>query len=536
MTKPADFAVSDALGTLVNQFADRLSFLRELIQNSIDAGSLEIDVRIDLDADAGMMIIEVDDFGEGMDASIIDTRLTRLFSSSKDDDFTKIGRFGIGFVSVFAIEPDAVCVDTARGGESWRVLFKQDRSFVRIALEQPVEGTRVRVFKRATRAEADQMASEARAAVTYWCKHATAEIRFQGEVINKPFDIESRCRVRYEEEGTEVVVGLTVDEQPLQGFYNRGLTLRETRDATFANVELKVSSRYLEHTLTRDNVLRDTHYDKAIAIVERLVHGPLPERLFELLEADVATRHHDEASESLAELAATWWVAYVRSGPRLSPRPHRDRVILRSPSGGGVTLGEIERAKRDGSIVCARVRSPQTDALERDGKLVVISPPGSMRERLLHAILDAAPVQAHRTFCTAPPEPEDPAHEALRRGLARLLRAHGARVEGVAIAGLAYPDSAVARRVAITQRKPGEITPLGEIGDLPSSFFSRRRFVVLNADHATVGRLLTLAASEPELAAYITAKLFHLRKELNANVDGELAAVAWKQRLKRTAA
>jgi hypothetical protein len=538
MGQPADFNVSDALETLVNQFADRLSFLRELIQNAIDAGSPEIDVRIEYDADKGMIVIEVDDFGEGMDAAIIDTRLTRLFSSSKDDDFTKIGRFGIGFVSVFAIEPDAVCVDTSRGGETWRVLFKSDRSFVRIALDQPVEGTVVRIFKRATPAEVDEMTDKARAVITYWCKHATSQIRFQGEVINRPLDIDSPCRVRYEEEGTEVVVGLTMDEEPLQGFYNRGLTLLETREAIFPHVELKVSSRYLEHTLTRDNVLRDANYEKAISIVERLVRGPLPARLFELLEADVKARQHDETTDRLYELAATWLVTYARSGLRLAAWTHRDRVVLRSASDEEVTLGDCEKAKLDGSIFCARIRSLLTDELERDGKLIALCPPRSMPERMLRALLDAEPVQVNRAFCTAPipRQDPDPAREALRRALSRLLDAHGARVKGVAIAGLAYPDSAVAQRVAITQREIGEVTPLDEVGDLPSSFFSGRRFVVLNADHPTVKRLVALAEHEPELAAYVAAKLFHLRSELRAEVDGELAAIAWKQRCKRTAA
>ena len=132
MSSPAPLELGDALDALVDQFADPWSFLRELIQNAIDAGSLEIDVLLDHDPDQGMMTIEVVDNGEGMDREIIDARLTRLFSSAKDGDYTKIGRFGIGFVSVFAIEPELVCVDTARAGEHWRVLFKKDRSFERI--------------------------------------------------------------------------------------------------------------------------------------------------------------------------------------------------------------------------------------------------------------------------------------------------------------------------------------------------------------------------------------------------------------------
>ena len=42
-----------------------------------------------------------------MDEQIIDNELTRLFSSSKEDDLTKIGKFGIGFTSIFAIQPES---------------------------------------------------------------------------------------------------------------------------------------------------------------------------------------------------------------------------------------------------------------------------------------------------------------------------------------------------------------------------------------------------------------------------------------------
>ena len=87
------------------------------IQNAVDAGSTEIDIRFEY-VD-GRLVVHVDDYGEGMDRHIIDTKLTRLFSSSKEGDRTKIGRFGIGFVSVFALQPEVICLDTSRAGEHW---------------------------------------------------------------------------------------------------------------------------------------------------------------------------------------------------------------------------------------------------------------------------------------------------------------------------------------------------------------------------------------------------------------------------------
>ncbi|MBL8973739.1 MAG: ATP-binding protein, partial [Myxococcales bacterium] len=119
MSAQAHGSVAEALAGLVHQFADPMACFRELIQNAVDAGSTEIDVRFEhVD---GRLVVHVDDYGEGMDRHIIDTKLTRLFSSSKEGDRTKIGRFGIGFVSVFALQPEVICVDTSRAGEHWRV-------------------------------------------------------------------------------------------------------------------------------------------------------------------------------------------------------------------------------------------------------------------------------------------------------------------------------------------------------------------------------------------------------------------------------
>ena len=145
VTDPEPLSVDDALDRLVNQFADPFAFLRELVQNAVDAGTDEVDVRFAW-AD-GRAVVHVDDWGSGMTRAIIESQLTRLFSSSKDGDRTKIGKFGIGFVSVFAIEPQAVCVDTSRDGEHWRVIFGEDRSFRLVRREEPVEGTKIQIFK-----------------------------------------------------------------------------------------------------------------------------------------------------------------------------------------------------------------------------------------------------------------------------------------------------------------------------------------------------------------------------------------------------
>ena len=83
---PEALGAAQALDTLVNQFADPLSFFRELVQNSIDAGSPEVGIRFEYqdspDGGDGAMVIHVDDWGEGMSRDIIDSKLT--FAMSKD--------------------------------------------------------------------------------------------------------------------------------------------------------------------------------------------------------------------------------------------------------------------------------------------------------------------------------------------------------------------------------------------------------------------------------------------------------------------
>ena len=182
----------EILEGLVHQFADPVSCFRELIQNAIDAGTSEIDINFrfeaaeepedsDEEVPAGAMVMELRDYGSGMDKDIIDDRLTRLFSSDKEGDATKIGKFGIGVVSVFALEPDAVVIDTGRAGEHWRIVFDKDRSFRRFALPQPIEGTKVQIIKTGTLEEFNELRERAKSAVRHWCAHVAVELRFDGD-------------------------------------------------------------------------------------------------------------------------------------------------------------------------------------------------------------------------------------------------------------------------------------------------------------------------------------------------------------------
>lgn len=511
MTAPAPVGVDDALQTLVQQFSDPLACLRELVQNSLDAGSRQVDVAFEYTD--GVMCVRVDDYGEGMDRAIIDGRLTRLFSSAKDGDMTKIGRFGIGFVSVFALEPDAVCLDTGRGAENWRILFKADRSFSRIALDTPVDGTRVRIFKAVDRATFDDLHRRAREVLSYWCKHVDGELYFDDAPIAGPLAIDAVVQARHVEEGTEVIVGLRADGATFAGFYNKGLTLHETDAGPEAlpGIVFKVSSRYLEHTLTRDNVLHDDQFERAMAIVRRLAEGPLLDALFDRLAATPT----DEAA----------WAALdqrLAAGP--VPAGCAKRAIFPAiPE--PVSLTRLQAAKRclvtDGPSALAALRAEA-------GDLILCVSGASKRAAERARKIDDLPLLSSAWLLAEQVEGAG----ALEAEIGALLGFGGAKLAGVRLArwGAALPE-----RVALTAADPDAPIDLSDTRRLEVGFFERKRWLLINRDHPTVAQLLASAAGEPEWAAWLICKLFLLGDRLDVGLDSALAATATERRARRLA-
>jgi hypothetical protein len=525
--------VGEALETLVHQFADPWSCLRELIQNAIDAGSGEIEVRIEHEPSAdpnqpGMMVVEVVDTGGGMDRQIIDTRLTRLFSSCKDGDYTKIGRFGIGFVSVFALQPELVCVDTGRNGEFWRVLFKADRSFERIALDIPVEGTTIRIYKTASADEVEAARARARKTLEYWCKHAKVELRLDDALISQPLGLAGHCVVDHREDETRLLLAYVPEREALRGYYHGGLTLHEEHDDRLPHVAFKIDSRYLEHTLTRDNVIRDDNYAKAMAFVARMVQSKLCAELLGACEALAAARRFDPEAEFLRGRLLDWLEADRKPEVDLLNWP-----ILPVLGGGVVSLAEVRKQiKRCWQAVAA---SPVTAALQADRQLVLEFPSHSLLRLLILTHAKQAPEPIARLCTATPATPIEEAHwAALREASLALLRKLGHKPGDIVLGHLAHPGSPVAEHVAITQARFGELTEIEDIGELGSGWFRSSRIVVFNADHPTVHHLLEVARGEPELAAYLLLKLFFLRSKLDPKLDSQLATLAAEARWQRS--
>jgi len=528
------------LQDLVNQFSDPMSFLRELIQNSIDAGSGEIDVRVEFapdkgGGDSGLMTVFVDDFGEGMTRDIIETKLTRLFSSGKDDDYTKIGRFGIGFVSIFAIDPHAVCVDTGRGGEYWRVLFKQDRTFDLIRMDQPVEGTQIRIFKQMTSAQVDTFRRRTREVITYWCKHVHVPIYVEGEQVNQDFDIESDCKIVHEEEGTRAVMGFVDSSQGPYGFYNRGLTLKEGEEGEWPHIALKIDSRYLEHTLTRDQVLKDRHYHKAHRLLETMATEQLPEHLLTLLEkkAKGVRAVEDDAHASLLWHLVRW----VRSKGSFE---QRRREIIPTLYAQPVSVHECGRRQKKGEFLVAPRRTHLTDALQPQ-HLIVVAEPSTVNDplwALLSLCLDARPRIVNDVWVLPTTSLQDraPGADALKQKLASLIGGLGGACEQIVLMDFDYLESGrspIRDRLGLCANSVEQPLLLEELAPMNRAQLVKTRVLAINASDERVIKLVELATREPEWAAFTLCKMLLLEEGLRAEDDAALVTRAILERKDR---
>lgn len=523
---------ADLVDELVHQFTETLSFYRELVQNSIDAGANRIDVS--LEHDGAKAVIRVEDDGDGMNEKIIDDYLTVLFRSTKDDDLTKIGKFGIGFVSVFAPKPDLVRVYTARDGESWRVDFKNVRRFEKYKMPGLRDGTLVELHKEMPRQDFDQLVSDSRATLKYWCRHSDTKITFRDgkdgplEPINAPFDLEDGggC-LRYEEEGTQLVMGCAWTPKPFYGFYNRGLTLKEGEETFFPSVRFKVKSRYLEHTLTRDNVVRDDNFKKAMKIMERLADKELPGKVLaetaSLAEALSKAAAAGDA-DGCAKLSELWGrrLPYLCAlfARRWTFFKHWDReLVLPGVNGRGVSVAQARESLGAGGVLFVdRARTRVTDELDRLGRPALYH--GAWAEELARALIGAASIANASSSYLFPqvlePSRTEPALRALVDRAAAIDASAADRYKKIVPAEFAYPGSGIADEIFVVQNEAGQ---LSHVGERPvSTFFllgKKRRCAVVNAGHPFVRRLSALHGSRPGLAAYLLLKTLHLH-------DGEV--------------
>ncbi len=491
-TNVAVKATDEALDTLVQQFSQPLAFLRELVQNALDAGSNKVEVEIDYDAGENCARVQVTDWGEGMNREVIDSQLTRLFSSSKEGDLTRIGKFGIGFVSVFATRPRAVVVDTGRDGEYWRVLFHEDRTFERLVRHEPIEGTRVTSFIPLEKNKLKGFIADCRETVQFWCKHCDIEILVNGQPVNRPFELGLPGEVRLQVTGSEVVAAPSLEEKPFCGFYNRGLTLLEGKVSPRPGVTFKLRSVYLEHTLTRDNVVQDKHYNKAMAVLDKAISTLMPRAILEEI-----ARRPDEP--------VLWELALKVLGPKV-PADCLDIPVFPSHE-GRLSFAQLAARRKVGycdqsSQLVESLLSQNIAVLPNKSHVLALA-----RKRV-------KPLPVDETWFLATPVDSEGALGDLLAMAARMLP--GQKLQGASFDCCGHRGG----QVSLPSSTPGQA----------EEFAGNKKLRLINVQHTLVQDLVRVVRHDAPLAAYLLSRAVQLESSGEPN---DLLVSAFKLRRAR---
>lgn len=379
--RPPEEEQAGIVGDLVRQFADPYAFFRELVQNAIDAGST--DIRVDIARDAeGALLFSVSDAGEGMDRDILENKLLVLFRSGKEGIPGKIGKFGIGFVSVLAIKPSVVKVQSTRAGKGHTLHLYADHSYELFEHPPAAPGTTVTLVVPVPKAKADARVKEhvqrSRVSLKRWCEHAQIPIRLRvdesafgdGSVerVDRELQLDGAlCSVRVgsSDGHTVILVGLRGSEGQHAAFYNRGLLLTETEEPLgFPGLVLKVQDSELEHTLSRDNVRRDQRFHRTLERARGAVDTALRRAVHDALHAATS-----DASQFHALAAA---VAYTPLDPVGLPlRLLHARGSAGSKSGQPAGHAFMPPANRGEPLRGARAETDLTLLLAARGELLI---------------------------------------------------------------------------------------------------------------------------------------------------------------------
>ncbi|MFO0694534.1 MAG: ATP-binding protein [Polyangiales bacterium] len=496
---------------LVRQFQDPYAFVRELVQNSIDAGATRIDVRV-VSEPEGTLAIGVADDGSGMDRETIEDKLLVLFRSSKEGVAGKIGKFGIGFVSVLGVDPDVVEIETHTGQLPWHLaVLHPDHRYELFAHEsERPRGTTVRLRLSRPAKEHGDVLRKTKQALERWCGHARVEIVFSADGatnatrreptrIDRPFELDGPIAVRGGDPsaGIEVVVGVPERGAARIRFYNRGLLLHEMEpEAALAGIDAKVMHPGLGHTLARDSVRKDAAYDEAMRLVGVLAKNALPAELLRRLDAAAETNDRG-AYASLAHLLAKNRVRL----PAVTKLP----LLLLEPIRGS-HRGHLP-GKGDRKATSATASDACTRALAAEGVAVVdlgaLSPSDREGFEALLRRSDAYDRGLLETLSHVTVEAPTATDGLLLDALASLLDA-ARRAPDALLLGLCEGAKEGASFLVAPSGFRDGLVRHGTFDPDPMKLLGRKT-IVLNTAHALVASARARATTEPTLAAHALA-------------------------------
>jgi len=279
-------------------------FLRELTQNSRDAGATRID--FETAVEGGWQRVTCRDNGRGMSYADLERYFLRLYASSKERQADAIGFFGVGFWSTLLFEPARIRVVAASGTEAHALDIDCRRRRVAAAGTAPrAAGTEISLFRRAGRGRGDAtaLAEAVRAKLAHYAGHVRPAagagelaLSCNGERLNRPFAVPAKLGRRFDTKRFDGAIGF--GPRPSVQLYQHGLLARDltaldqvipsrrTDLPAFAggfHPVIRLNIDGLELLMDRQRAVEDPLLHEAVDYCEdllRRMHGRMVRRLF----------------------------------------------------------------------------------------------------------------------------------------------------------------------------------------------------------------------------------------------------------------
>ncbi len=327
---------------------DAWVFVRELLQNSRDAGAGRVDFEVE--RRDGLDRIVCRDDGCGMSFEHAQKYLFTLYASSKRNQRDAAGRFGIGFWSVLRFEPQEVIVRSSSPGEpGWELRLSGDLQTVELLNSSLSAGTEIELVRSAggvdpVRAVRDAIRRDARHLRRRDSAGEILDVRVNSEAATAEIDLEPPM-LGFSRSGLRGAVALA--DRPQVDLLAHGLRVRTT--ATLEELltgpdrrrrnpgtpeglvpRVILDSRRLQVLMARGDARTDRELRKLVATarrgVRRLVRGQLDReaglgpigratmRLREFLSSPWLRRTGFALTASVLLAAGFWWLARAVAG------------------------------------------------------------------------------------------------------------------------------------------------------------------------------------------------------------------------------
>lgn len=203
-------------------------FIRELAQNSRDAGAGTIRVKATHTPEKEEILVFQDD-GHGMTYDHAVRYLFRLYASSKFNEKYAAGRFGIGFWTVLKFNPSKIIIESYCKKQKWGVEVDADLKTFKIPGDLKHRGTRVTLIRPAKKKSPAAFLNQVEEALMRYCSYLRRNNRqadllpvlFEGKNIAGEMKLPGPVSLSFKNSQVEGVVGLGA--RPQVRLYARGL-------------------------------------------------------------------------------------------------------------------------------------------------------------------------------------------------------------------------------------------------------------------------------------------------------------------------